>query len=195
MFNLLNGIEYPNYLFLNFEGFTASIFYFTVYAFFGWILENCYNLITVRKFFKPNFLKGPFKPMYGFAPILLIFLITENTHWTMILFLCLFVPTLVEYVSGVMLEKFFHRKWWDYSKVPLHIHGHICLPFSVCWVFLSFACLKWIHPLIAQLYNLMEPFWTWSWPGIYLYFMVELMVAIRKHSVSMVPEGEPSNSN
>jgi len=195
MFNLFNGIEYQNPLVLNFEGVTAALFYFTLYSFFGWILENCYNLITVRKFFKPNFLWGPFKPMYGFAPVLLVFLITENTNWAMILFLCFFIPTMVEYMSGAMLQKFFHRKWWDYSHIPLHIHGHICLPFSVCWIFLSFVCLKWIHPSIVHLYNLMETFWTWSWPGIYFYFMGELMIAIRKHSSSIVSEGEPSNPN
>ena len=51
--------------------FPALIFYFMVYAFFGWCLENFTSLATKGTFFKANFMKGPFKPMYGLAPVIL----------------------------------------------------------------------------------------------------------------------------
>ena len=44
---------------------------FLIYSFLGWVLENCFNKVTVGTFIKPNFLYGPVKPMYGFGGVLL----------------------------------------------------------------------------------------------------------------------------
>ncbi|WP_207789336.1 putative ABC transporter permease [Neobacillus terrae] len=45
---------------------------------------------------------------------------------------CFFSPGFFEYISGALLQKFFQHQWWDYSVMPIQIHGHICLPFSLC---------------------------------------------------------------
>ncbi|MDP4083730.1 MAG: putative ABC transporter permease [Bacillota bacterium] len=169
-------------------GIAALVFYFTVYSFCGWILENSYSFFTGNGFFKPIFLRGPFKPMYGFAPVLLIMLIGQKTNGLIVVLLCFVIPTLVEYMSGALLYKFFQRKWWDYSDMPLQIHGHICLPFSLCWVLLSFICLKWIHPVIASLYILIESAWIWIYPLVIFYFLADLLWTIRKQPTHAVTE-------
>ncbi|ALC90679.1 hypothetical protein AM500_13465 [Bacillus sp. FJAT-18017] len=170
---------------------SALVFYFTVYSFFGWILENTYSRFTGGEFFKPNLFKGPFKPMYGFAPVLLLLLIDELTAWPVIILLSLIIPTMIEYVSGIILEKLFNRRYWDYSNVPLQLHGHICLPFSLCWVALSIAGLKWLHPIIASLYETISPFWNMVYPGVILLFFTELALAFRRRdSVILGPVNE-----
>ena len=194
LISLLNGTELHNPNDLIFSGAATIVFYFTVYSFLGWLLENSYNFLIVRKFFKPNFFWGPFKPMYGFAPVLLICFITKNTHWSLVVFLCFFIPTFVEYISGYLLKKFFNRQWWDYSNIPLHLNGHICLPFSLCWIFLSFICLKWIHPGIVILYGIVGPFWNWIWPTVCLYFLAELLLAIKRYSPEGLFPGEETNT-
>lgn len=193
MMNLLNGLELHNQDPFNFDGIATIVFYFMVYSFLGWLLENNYSFFTNREFFKANFLWGPFKPMYGFTPLLLLFLITENTHWPYVILLCFFIPTLVEYVSGFLLLKLFQRQWWDYSDIPMHLHGHICLPFSTCWIFLSLICLKWIHPIIEASYEVMEPYWVWVWPSVLLYFLTELVWAIRRHSLQALIAEKSTN--
>lgn len=167
---------------LHSEGTVAVVFYFTVYSFLGWMLENSYSLATNRTFFKSNFLKGPFKPMYGIAPIALVFLISKDTHWSVLVLLCLVIPTMVEYVSGVLLQKVFHRQYWDYTHIPFQLHGHICLPFSLCWILLSILCLKIIHPVIVSVYSAVDSYWIWAWPVATIYFLVELFWAIRRHT-------------
>lgn len=121
-----------------------------------------------------------------FAPLLLVYLSGPDTHWAVVLLLCFLVPTAVEYVSGWLLQTFFRRQWWDYSNLPLQLHGHICLSYSLCWVFLSYLCLRWIHPVLVSVYRAAEPFWQWLFPAAILYFAMELMFAIRRHS----PQGE-----
>lgn len=163
----------------------AITFYFTVYSFMGWLLENSYSFFTKGVFYKPNFLRGPFKPMYGFAPLILVYSITPDTAWIMVIIFCLLVPTAVEYVTGAILQKLFHRQWWDYSSMPMQLHGHICLSFSVCWFLLALISIKVIHPAMVFAYGMVEPFWSWLYLVVPLYFIAELLLAIRRHS----PEG------
>ncbi|MEH7304015.1 putative ABC transporter permease [Neobacillus drentensis] len=191
--NLLNGIEFQNLDLINLEGAAAIIFYFTIYSLLGWLLENSYNFFTKREFFKPNFLFGPFKPMYGFTPLFLVFLISPETNGGAAILLCFLIPTIVEYLTGALLQKLFNRKWWDYSDTPMQIHGHICLPFSLCWMVLSFICMKWLHPGIVTMYGAIEPFWSWVWSAIGLYFLADLVLAIRKHSLQELMTEKANN--
>ena len=51
---------------------------------------------------------------------------------------CCFLGSVVltsalEWVTGLVLEKLFHQRWWDYSDEPLNIGGYICLRFSLMW--------------------------------------------------------------
>jgi uncharacterized membrane protein len=158
------------------------VFLFTIYAFLGWLLENSYNLITKHRFIKPNFIKGPFKPMYGLAPIFLVYFIAPDTHWAVVICLCLIIPTIIEYISGAMLQQLTNRKWWNYSNIPFQLHGHICLSYSLCWLGLSLLCINVLHPAIVSIFHTIEPIWNPIWPIIYIYFMLELMIAMRRHS-------------
>lgn len=189
----LTSIEFSHLEVFSVEGAARILFFFTGYSFIGWLLENSYNFFTKRKFFKENFLYGPFKPMYGFAPILLVYLISANTHWAIVLLLCVAIPTLVEYVSGALLYKLFQKRWWDYSDTPLQLHGHICLPFSICWGLLSIICLHWVHPAVASLYEAVAPYWGWVWSAVGLYFVADLVLAIRKHSLQELLTEKPAN--
>ncbi|WAA09359.1 putative ABC transporter permease [Fervidibacillus albus] len=152
----------------------ALVFYFTLYSFFGWFLENSFSFTKGGPFFKHNFFKGPFKPMYGIAPVLLLIFSNEDRSLHSILLLCLVIPTSVEYVSGVLLEKLFHLRYWDYSNEKYQIQGHICLAFSTIWVILSFVCLKWIHPVVASIHQSVNDFWRWLYPFAAIYFIMEL---------------------
>ncbi|WP_413307163.1 putative ABC transporter permease [Bacillus sp. 1P10SD] len=191
--SFLNNMEFRHLELISIEGAASIVFYFTVYSFIGWLLENSYSYFTKKYFFKENFLYGPFKPMYGFAPLLLVYLITPATHGAIVLLLCVMIPTIVEYVSGALLQKLFHKQWWDYSDTPLQLHGHICLPFSICWGLLSFICLQWVHPAFVSLYEGIGSYWGWIWSAVGLYFLADLVLAIRKHSLQELLTEEPTN--
>lgn len=157
------------------------IFYFMIYGFFGWMLENSYNYFVNGIFLKDNFWKGPFKPMYGFAPILLVSMIGEGGPLYLILLLCFFVPTLVEYISGLILDTLFQRKWWDYKGMPMQFQGHICLPFSLCWFVLSLFCVTYLHPGLERVFLLVTSWWSYVWPMVMVYFITEVLFAVMRH--------------
>ncbi|WP_099361399.1 putative ABC transporter permease [Fredinandcohnia onubensis] len=188
---LVSGFDFEMPILFSWDGVMAIVFFFTIYSFFGWLLENSYSYARKRVFFKDNFFFGPFKPMYGFAPMLLVFLIGKDMHWLLVLTLCFLIPTLVEYCSGFLLEWFFGRKWWDYSGHKLQLQGHICFSYSICWIALSLLCLAYVHPMLVTFYGAVGGFWALIWPTVALYFLGELIFAIRRHIPEKIRAGNP----
>ncbi|MGG0719484.1 putative ABC transporter permease [Robertmurraya massiliosenegalensis] len=158
------------------------IYFFTIYSLFGWLIENIHSYFTKGVFFKKNFYLGPFKPMYGFAPSLLVTFISPDTQWIMVLLLCFVIPTAVEYISGLMLDFFFHQKWWDYSGDKWNFQGHICLKFSFYWLLLSLVCVYVIHPLVEKSFQILTQPLLLAWPFFLLYLFVETFSAVRRHT-------------
>lgn len=72
---------------------------------------------------------------------LLIGSINEVFEWDMPLthqmFYSSLMITLVELVSGVLLNGLFKLNVWDYSDMKFNFMGQICLLYSVLWFFLS----------------------------------------------------------
>lgn len=149
------------------------LFYLLVYSFFGWMLENAASYLTEGKWKEP-FLKGPYKPMYGIAPVLLL-LLGRGQNPYVVLLLCFLIPTAVEYVSGYLLHKAFHHRWWNYSRFRLQLGGHICLRFSVYWTVLSLAFLRYIHPSIAGMYTVIAPVWAKVGAVFVLLFFIDFV--------------------
>ncbi|WP_150275872.1 putative ABC transporter permease [Paenibacillus tepidiphilus] len=154
-------------------------FYFMFYSVLGWCLEGTYNRFTVGTFRKEGFLKGPYKPMYGFAPLMLVLAYELHAPLPLILVLALLIPTGVEYASGWLLKAVFRKQWWDYSQLPYQRGGHICLKFSLYWWVLSIACLYGLHPLAEQLYSRIMPLWQPVAPWFALWLAADLLWTFR----------------
>lgn len=45
--------------------------------------------------------------------------------------------TLIEFISGCIINIQFNLNVWDYSNMPFNILGQICIPFTTLWFFLS----------------------------------------------------------
>jgi len=64
--------------------------------------------------------------------------------------ICAIGITVIEFVSGVIINLEFGLHVWDYSNLPFNVLGQICLPFSIIWFFLSFLAIlldDWIRYL------------------------------------------------
>lgn len=152
------------------------LFYFFVYSLCGFLLENVYSWFTTGVFWKEGYLKGPFKPMYGFAPLFLLML-SEVVQSKLILWIaCLVIPTAVEYVSGLLLHRLFGRRWWDYSDYRIQLDGYICLRFSLYWGGLSYVFLQFMHPVVEGIYDGMTGLWTIAGPILLLLFMIDMLL-------------------
>lgn len=163
------------------------LFYFTVYAFAGWWLENGFSWVTQGQFPREGLMVGPFKPMYGFAPVLMLLCVRPGMSWLLIGVLCLVIPTAVEYASGWLLLKLFHHRWWDYSASRYQLYGLICLPFSLCWLVLMLACLILVQPPLAWLFGQATGVWQEIAPWLLIYLLADLSWTVYSRRKHMVP--------
>lgn len=125
---------------------------FFLYAFLGWCAEVAYAAVRRGKFVNRGFLNGPVCPIYGFGLVTVILLLSPLSEKLVLLFLGSVVLTsALEFLTGWVLEKLFHAKWWDYSDNKFNIKGYVCLEFSLVWGLAATFIVRIIHPLIAGL--------------------------------------------
>lgn len=155
------------------------LFSFVVYSFLGWIIEEVYCFYKKHKFKEDGFLIGPFKPMYGIAvSILVIFKNYFHNNSIIILILCLLIPSIVEYISGDILQSIFNKKYWDYSNLKYNLNGLISIRFSIYWTFLTFFGLKYFEPFINNIYNSYNNIFYVIIPILLIYLLIDLYITI-----------------
>ncbi len=131
------------------QNFYELVWIFIIYAFLGWCTEVAYAALDTGKFVNRGFLNGPYCPIYGCGIVIVVAVLTPLRGNLLILFAgSMILTTALEYLTGFLLEKIFHDKWWDYSDKPFQIKGYVCLKFSVYWGLACTFVMKLIHPLI-----------------------------------------------
>lgn len=124
---------------------------FFIYGFLGWCTEVAFAAGKERRFVNRGFLNGPICPIYGVGVVAVVVLLEPYENNLFILYVAsIILVTALEWVTGFILEKLFHSKWWDYSNMPLNLNGYVCLLFSLIWGVACVAIVKWIHPFIFK---------------------------------------------
>lgn len=135
--------------------FYTYIFYFFIYSFFGWICESIYCSIGRRKLINRGFLNGPLCPIYGFGALFVILMLSQYSENLFLLFIYAMIGTSVlEYCTSIALESVLNTKLWDYSHKFCNLNGRICLKNSVLFGFMSLILMKFIHPTIKGVVEL-----------------------------------------
>ena len=129
---------------------------FLIYAFLGWCSEVAFAAVNKGKFVNRGFLNGPVCPIYGFGMLIVVTALWGLKGNLILLFLgSATLTTALEFVTGFVLERFFHDKWWDYSDMPFNIKGYICLKFTVLWglaaTFIVGAVHRFVYMLIVKM--------------------------------------------
>lgn len=124
---------------------------FFIYGFLGWCTEVAFAAAKEQRFVNRGFLNEPICPIYGVGVMAVVLLLTPYKNNILILYVAsIIVVTALEWITGFILEKLFHSKWWDYSHMPLNLNGYVCLLFSLIWGVACVIIVKWIHPLIFK---------------------------------------------
>jgi len=129
---------------------------FIFYSFLGWIIEVLYHIYKDKRFINRGFLYGPICPIYGFSAIILIITLENIKHPLVIFIIGSIVASIIEYITGYLLELFFNTKWWDYSNEKFNIKGYICLKFSIYWGLFSLIFIKLIHPNVSSFVTILN---------------------------------------
>ena len=132
-----------------------SILYFFVYGFLGWCTEVIFAAFKQHRFVNRGFLNGPICPIYGVGVTLVIACLEAFQSNLLLLYISsVILVTVLEGVTGWAMDKLFHNKWWDYSKLPFNIGGYVCLLFSLIWGVACVFIVYFVHPLIHPVLSL-----------------------------------------
>ncbi len=114
--------------------FSQWVLFFYIYCFLGWVFESVYVSISEKHWVNRGFLKGPFLPIYGCGALcVLVVTIPFRDNLPLMCLAGMVSATILEYVTGAVMEKLFHVRYWDYTGRLLNINGHICLASVLCW--------------------------------------------------------------
>lgn len=126
--------------------------YFIIYSFLGWVMESIVRSLSEKKLINTGFLKGTFCPIYGIGSLFIILFLQDFKDKVILLFFISIVSlTAWEYIVGIVLEKIFKTKYWDYSEQKFNFQGRISLNNSLAWGILGILFVKFIHPFIQDI--------------------------------------------
>ncbi len=127
------------------------LWFFLIYAFMGWCLEVVFAARTTHHFVNRGFLNGPYCPIYGVGVTLIVTLLEPVKNNLFLVFIgSVVILSLIELITGYLLERLFHQKWWDYSDQNYNLGGYICLKFSLIWGAAILLVVRFVHPWIAS---------------------------------------------
>ncbi len=127
------------------------ILYFFTYGLLGWMTEVAYAAVVERKFVNRGFLNGPICPIYGVGVSVVLYFLTPLSDNLLLLYLAsTILVTVLEGLTGYVMDRIFHHKWWDYTNRPFNIGGYVCLLFSLVWGVACVFIVKLLHPGIHK---------------------------------------------
>lgn len=131
---------------------------FFAYSFLGWVLESVYKTWQEKEIVNSGFLTGPLCPIYGAGGLLISLMHVSLSQYLgqgplsilSQLVIAVLMTSLLEYVTGDIMQKVFNKRWWDYSEEKFNVKGHVCPKFSLAWGVLTLVFIQVIQPYMSH---------------------------------------------
>lgn len=126
---------------------------FYIFGFIGYIFELLQSLIFRHKFIS-NILFEPLKPIYGIGIVLVIIIertifnnlkISKKLKLFLVFITAFILLTILEYLTGITLEKTIHKSLWDYRHFFLNIGRYISVEVSTLWGIIAVLFVGYIQ--------------------------------------------------
>ena len=128
---------------------------FALISFGGWVYETIYCSVVEGEFTKRGFLFGPTCPIYGIGALAEWLVLGQISNPIIVFIIGAVLATVIEYSTGLFLERRFKKKWWDYSMFKFNLHGRICPQASA--VFGAFSVTS-VFVLVPTMLNILMIF-------------------------------------
>ena len=135
-------------------GFTAAqlLFVFFIFCGIGWVQESTIESIYHRRLINRGFLKGPYIPIYGVGGItMLLVCVPFKYNGFAVYFIGMISCTVLEYFVGWLMEKMFHKQFWDYSMLKFTYKNRISLLSSLFWGTLSLFMVYILYDIVSSI--------------------------------------------
>lgn len=163
------------------------MFYINTFFLFS-ILGYCYEMILhfLEHHLRTQILMGPWMPIYGIGilitELLNHILSKKYQKWKKVI-LCFFCSiillTLLEELGGILIEKIFCTKFWNYENIPLSIGPYINILVSFVWGFLAMILEYILLPIFTPFLKKIP-----KWVSILLILLLSIDLLINGHNQS-----------
>lgn len=155
---------------------------FLLFSLFGHLLESIIYLFLDNNGYS-GIMYGPWTPVYGFGIILItiIYNLIKKTKLNnfikviLIFLISMILLTFIEYIGGISIEYFFHKKLWSYKGLKFNIGPFIALEISIIWGICSIIYIYLIKPITDKIIKRIPYYITIC---ISVFFIIDLIVTI-----------------
>ena len=127
------------------------IIFFFIYSIIGYFWEVSCVFVLQGKLVNRGFLFGPWIPLYGLGAVLILYSTSSLLNPILIFFIGMFLATMLEMLTGILMLKIFKIRYWDYSDRKFNLKGQICLLNSFYWGILTIVMNYFVHNHIEKL--------------------------------------------
>ena len=126
-------------------------------------------------------------PLYGTGAVMMLW-VSIPVKDNLLLVYCsgVVAATLLEYVTGYIMERLFKVRYWDYSDKKFNINGYICLGSSIAWGFLTIFMTEVIHKPIANFVTSLNPIVEFTFIAVISVLFVYDTVRSTKEALDLV---------
>ena len=133
---------------------TQLLWLFLCYSFLGWVLETATAAVRKKRFVNRGMVNGPFCVIYGIAAAL-ITATTSELHGFWLFLDCVILATVIEWVAGHLIERWYRERWWNYENIRWNLDGYISLPTSLFWGVLGVLVARFGNRLLLSLFGML----------------------------------------
>lgn len=133
---------------------TQLLWLFLCYSFLGWVLETATAAVRKKRFVNRGMVNGPFCVIYGIAATL-ITATTGELHEFWLFLDCVILATVIEWVAGHLIERWYRERWWNYENIRWNLDGYISLPTSLFWGALGVLVARFGNRLLLSLFGML----------------------------------------
>lgn len=164
---------------------------FLVYAVFGWVWETIYVSILSRKLVDRGFLVGPWLPIYGFGAMAILAVVQPVAQSALAVFLVgMGVATILEFFTGMTLQKIFKMEWWDYSEEKFNYRGVIALVPSLFWGLLALLLVYVVNGPVMEWSIFMVEELPWVVLALAMVFALDVGYSVYKNKKNTSKKSE-----
>lgn len=179
---MLQNNDMKDFNYLSNVNIKTTILLFFLFSFIGYVWEILLFFVKKRRFVNRGFLRGTWLPIYGYGVLLILILLKNFINKPFVLFIMIiFLCGFLEYLTSFLLEKVFHKKWWDYKDCFLNLNGRICFSGLLFFGIGGMITVYFIAPyFIIKITNLNEVIKNVVLIMLVLLFCLDNLYSLRK---------------
>lgn len=130
-------------------------YFFFLYAFLGWVLEEIIGALRYGKFVNRGFINGPLSIRYGLGMVVILTDIKDLMDNPVLQYIiAVVVVVVVQYGAGVVSRLLAGRRLRDYSSHKWNLNGYVSVQTTVFWSFAAILSVWLVQPFCYILYEL-----------------------------------------